>query len=99
LGRGRRHAELADAAGVALPGCAVASVCPKRTPDERGFFEQVRHVRGMIAQRMLERPPAGMWQASDAAVEGFVLGNLARTPIGMNRRLICEGPVRGAERP
>ena len=23
-----------------------------------------------------------MWQASDAAVEGFVLGNLARTPIG-----------------
>jgi oxygen-dependent protoporphyrinogen oxidase len=31
---------------------------------------------------LTERAAARMWQASDAAVEGFVLGNLARTPIG-----------------
>jgi oxygen-dependent protoporphyrinogen oxidase len=127
--QGRERSVLADAAVLALPGCAVASVCPKLTPDERGFFEQVRYVRGMIAYLLLERPPVGlphygvafprreglglyglaldhhkpgaappgaglvnaalteratarMWQASDAAVEGFVLGNLARTPIG-----------------
>jgi predicted NAD/FAD-dependent oxidoreductase len=30
-----------------------------------------------------------MWQASDAAVEGFVLGNLARTPIGELSPMAC----------
>ncbi len=31
---------------------------------------------------LTERAAARMWEASDAAVEGFVLGNLARTPVG-----------------
>jgi oxygen-dependent protoporphyrinogen oxidase len=134
--QGRERSVLADAAVVALPGCAVAAVCPKLTPDERGFFEQVRYARGMIAHLMLERAPASlphygvafprreglglyglavdhhkpgaappgaglvnaalteraatrMWQASDAAVEGFVLGNLARTPIGELSPMAC----------
>jgi len=134
--QGRARSALADAAVVALPGCNVAGVCPKLTPDERGFFERVRYVRGMIAYLLLDRAPAGlphhgvafprreglglyglgldhmkpgmappgaglvnaalteraaarMWQASDAAVEGFVLGNLARTPIGELSPLGC----------
>ena len=49
---------LADAAVVALPGSLVAGVCPKLTPDERGFFEQVRYARGMIVHLMFERAPA-----------------------------------------
>ena len=36
--QGRERSVLADAAVLALPGCAVAGVCPKLTPDERGFF-------------------------------------------------------------
>jgi oxygen-dependent protoporphyrinogen oxidase len=56
--RGRESSVLADAAVVALPGSLVAGVCPKLTPDERGFFEQVRYVRGMIAHLMFERAPA-----------------------------------------
>jgi oxygen-dependent protoporphyrinogen oxidase len=55
--RGRESAVLADAAVVALPGSEVARVCPKLTPDERGFFEQVRYVRGMIVHLMLEQAP------------------------------------------
>ena len=56
--RGRESSVLADAAVVALPGSLVAGVCPKLTPDERGFFEQVRYVRGMIVHLMFERAPA-----------------------------------------
>jgi oxygen-dependent protoporphyrinogen oxidase len=56
--RGRESSVLADAAVVALPGSRVAGVCPKLTPDERGFFEQVRYVRGMIVHMMLDRAPA-----------------------------------------
>ena len=56
--RGREGSVLADAAVVALPGSLVAGVCPKLTPGERGFFEQVRYVRGMIVHLMFERAPA-----------------------------------------
>ena len=56
--RGRESSVLADAAVVALPGSLVAGVCPKLTPDERGFFEHVRYVRGMIVHLMFEQAPA-----------------------------------------
>ena len=56
--RGRESSVLADAVVVALPGSLVAGVCPKLTPDERGFFEQVRYVRGMIVHLMFERAPS-----------------------------------------
>ena len=56
--RGREGSVLADAAVVALPGSLVAGVCPKLTPGERGFFEQVRYVRGTIVHLMFEKAPA-----------------------------------------
>jgi oxygen-dependent protoporphyrinogen oxidase len=56
--RGREKSVLADAAVVALPGSEVARVCPKLTPDERGFFEQVSYVRGAIVHLLFERAPA-----------------------------------------
>jgi len=56
--RGRESSVLADAVVVALPGSRVAGVCPKLTPSERGFFEQVRYVRGMIVHLMFEKAPA-----------------------------------------
>ncbi len=55
--RGERSV-LADAVVVALPGSLVPDACPKLTPAERAFFENVRYVRGMIAFLLLERAPA-----------------------------------------
>ena len=55
--RGRESSVLADAAVVALPGSLVAGVCPKLTPDERGFFEHVRYVQGMIVHLLFEKAP------------------------------------------
>jgi oxygen-dependent protoporphyrinogen oxidase len=54
---GGEQAVLADAALVALPGPLVPDVCPKLTPAERGFFEQVHYVRGMIVFLLLDRAP------------------------------------------
>lgn len=51
------EAVLADAVVVALPGPLVPGVCPKLTPAERGFFEQVHYVRGMIVFLLLDRAP------------------------------------------
>jgi oxygen-dependent protoporphyrinogen oxidase len=51
---------LADGTVVALPGSRVQAVCPKLTPAERGFFEQVHYVRGMIAFLLFERAPEGL---------------------------------------
>jgi oxygen-dependent protoporphyrinogen oxidase len=55
---GRERRVLADAAVVAVPGSAVAALCPKLSPAERGFFESVRYVRGAIVHLLLERAPA-----------------------------------------
>ena len=49
---------LADAAVVALPGSFVPQVCPKLTPAERAFFDEVHYVRGLIAFLLLDRAPA-----------------------------------------
>jgi oxygen-dependent protoporphyrinogen oxidase len=56
--QGRDRRVLADAAVVALPGSLVTGVCPKLTPEERGFFESVRYVRGMIVHLLLDERPA-----------------------------------------
>jgi protoporphyrinogen oxidase len=48
---------VADAVVLAVPGCQVAALCPKLTPDERGFFEEVRYSRGIAVSLMLERAP------------------------------------------
>jgi protoporphyrinogen oxidase len=54
---GREGKVVADAVVVAVPGCEVAALCPKLTPDERGFFEEVRYTRGIAAFLMLEGVP------------------------------------------
>ena len=33
-------------------------MCPKLTPDERGFFEQVRYSRGITVDLLFDAPPA-----------------------------------------
>jgi oxygen-dependent protoporphyrinogen oxidase len=48
---------LADAAVVAVPGSCVTTLCPRLTEAERGFFEQVRYVRGIITYLLLEEAP------------------------------------------
>jgi oxygen-dependent protoporphyrinogen oxidase len=58
--QGRARSVLADAVVVALPGCDVARVCPKLTPSERGFFEQVRYTRGMLVHLLFETAPAAL---------------------------------------
>jgi oxygen-dependent protoporphyrinogen oxidase len=58
--RGRESNVIADAAVVALPGSEVAAVCPKLTPAERGFFETVRYVRGIIVHLLFEKAPASL---------------------------------------
>jgi len=55
---GRSGSVFADAVVVALPGSLVAAVCPKLTPEERGFFEAVRYNRGTIVHLLLDRRPA-----------------------------------------
>jgi protoporphyrinogen oxidase len=54
---GRDGWVMADAVVVALPGCEVAALCPKLTPGERGFFEQIRYTREITASLMFERAP------------------------------------------
>jgi len=54
---GREGWVMADAVVVALPGCEVAALCPKLTPGERGFFEQIRYTREITASLMFDRAP------------------------------------------
>lgn len=51
---------IADAAVVAVPGSRVARLCRKLTEAERGFFEQVRYVRGIITYLLLDEPPQAL---------------------------------------
>lgn len=57
---GRDRMVVADAAVLALPGPLVPELYPKLTPTERGYFESVRFVRGLVAQLMLAEVPRGM---------------------------------------
>ena len=54
---GREGWVVADAVVVALPGCEVAALCPKLTPNERGFFEQIRYTQEISVSLMFERAP------------------------------------------
>lgn len=58
--RGREGRAIADAAVVAVPGTEVVELCPKLTPTERGFFEQVRYGRGIVVHLLLDAPPANL---------------------------------------
>jgi len=51
---------LADAVVVAIPGSLVTQVCPKLTPAERAFFDDVHYVRGAIAFLLLDRAPRSL---------------------------------------
>ena len=54
---GRREGNVvADSIVVALPGTRVLGVCPKLTPSERGFFEDVRYARSIDAHLLLDDP-------------------------------------------
>lgn len=77
--RGGAHSVLADAAVVAVPGSRVSSLCPKLTPDERGFFESVRYGRGILAHLFFEEAPRTLcfYGASFPRSEGLDLYGLA----------------------
>jgi oxygen-dependent protoporphyrinogen oxidase len=50
----------ADAVVLAVPGSLAAGLCPKLTPAERGFLEQVRYARGAIVHLLLDEAPASL---------------------------------------
>jgi protoporphyrinogen/coproporphyrinogen III oxidase len=52
----REGSVVADSVVVALPGTRVADICPKITPSERGFFEDVRYARSIDVHLMLGEP-------------------------------------------
>jgi protoporphyrinogen oxidase len=56
----REGSVVADAAVVAVPGMAVAGLCPKLTPQERGFFENLCYTRGITAHLLLDEAPASL---------------------------------------
>ncbi|HEX5068111.1 MAG TPA: FAD-dependent oxidoreductase [Myxococcota bacterium] len=48
----------ADAVVVAVPGRRVTSLCPKLTPEERGFFEAVRYAPALVVFLAFARVPS-----------------------------------------
>ena len=72
---GRDRTVIADAVVLALPGALVEELCPKLTPVERGYFQSVRFVRGLVVQLMLSEAPRGMTQyrAAFSRRDGFDL--------------------------
>ena len=56
---GERHGSVAaNAVVVAVPGSQVAALCPKLTPNERGFFEGVRYSQGVVAHLLFDEAPS-----------------------------------------
>jgi protoporphyrinogen oxidase len=69
-----------DAVVVAIPGTRVTALCPKLTPEERGFFESVRYAPALVAYLAFARVPQSLaprsvWIAPEAGLElsGIVL--------------------------
>jgi protoporphyrinogen oxidase len=58
--RGRPGSAIADAVVVAVPGSAVARLCSKLTPSERGFFEELRYARGIVVHLLFDQAPAAL---------------------------------------
>jgi phytoene dehydrogenase-like protein len=54
---GRERRAFADAAVVALPGPSIASLCPKLTPEERGYFEASACPRAVVVHALLDQTP------------------------------------------
>jgi oxygen-dependent protoporphyrinogen oxidase len=54
---GRARSVLADAVVLAVRATAVAALCPKLTPGERGFFETQREETRIGVQLVLDRAP------------------------------------------
>jgi len=48
----------ADAVVVAVPGRRVTGMCPKLTPEERGFFEAVRYAPALVVFLAFSRVPS-----------------------------------------
>jgi protoporphyrinogen/coproporphyrinogen III oxidase len=63
----------ADAVVVAVPGTRVLSLCPKLTPEERGFFEAIRYASALVVFLAFERVPRALvrsvWIAPEARLE------------------------------
>jgi oxygen-dependent protoporphyrinogen oxidase len=72
----------ADAVVVALPGTRVAGLCPKLTPEERGFFESLHYAPAIVAFLAYARVPAAgvrsVWIAPESGLElaGLVMEHL-----------------------
>lgn len=72
----------ADAVVVAVPGSRVNALCPKLTPEERGFFEAVRYAPALVAFLAFARVPSArvrsVWIPPHAGLElsGLVLEQL-----------------------
>jgi len=63
-----------DAVVVAVPGTRVTSLCPKLTPEERGFFEGIRYAASLVAFLAFARVPQALayrsvWIAPEAGLE------------------------------
>ena len=71
-----------DAAVVAVPGSRVTALCPKLTPEERGFFEGVRYAPALVVFLAFARVPSAalrsVWiePASGLELSSLVLEHL-----------------------
>ena len=63
----------ADAVVVAVPGTRVLGLCPKLTPEERGFFETLRYGSALVVFLAFARVPRAqvrsVWIAPEAGLE------------------------------
>ena len=63
----------ADAVVVAVPGSRVPFLCPKLTPEERGFFESVRYAPALVVFLAYARAPSAtmrsVWIAPGSGLE------------------------------
>jgi oxygen-dependent protoporphyrinogen oxidase len=63
----------ADAVVMAVPGSRVAALCPKLSPEERGFFEALRYAPALVVFLAFARVPAAgvrsVWIAPEAGLE------------------------------
>lgn len=77
-GSGQERSVIADAAVLAVPGCDAARVCPKLTPAERGFLEQVHYTRGISVHLLFDAAPPGIGFACVGfpRLEGIPLSSL-----------------------
>jgi len=104
-GAGRERSAVADAVVMAVPGPLVSRLCPKLTPDERGFFESIRYTPDVRVHLLLETKPGGLAPFGSAFARGEGNGLRAlfqshRTPVaapegcGLLTAVLCGEAVR-----